>query len=241
MRTIMLLGWLLVPVLGAAYHYGPGQEKMRLDGAAATLAAADLRASQEDWDGAADRYDAALAQLPADRATDLRRARLERDKAWMNGGKLPEANTDLQAMVDELQADPGADAGTLNGARAALANAQYYVTWLMKLEGLPRDDWEPAIESSRQSFRLLAEQAERDGDAAAAKRHGEDIESAIRLARMDPSDLQGLPLPKQCQNCKSGNCNKPGKKPGKKEGQKPGEPKDSRAAGSGPPPDGAGS
>ena len=56
---------------------------------------------------------------------------------------------------------------------------------------------------------------------------------------MDPSALQGLALPKQCQNCKSGQCNKPGIKPGKKPGKQ--EKKDSRNAGAGPPPDGSGS
>ena len=237
MRTILLLGWLLVPVVGAAYHYGPGQEKMGLDDVAASLAEADACAGREYWDGAAARYDAALSQLPADRAADLRMARLERDKAWMNSGKLPEASADLQSLVDDIQADPKADSGLLKGARAALANSQYYITWLMKLEGMPRDDWEPEIESSRQSFRLLAEQAERDGDAKGVERNREDLESAIRLARMEPGDLQGLALPKQCQGCKSGNCNKPGRKKANSSGQ----PKDSRGAGSGPPPDGSGS
>ena len=237
MRTIMLLGWLLVPVVGAAYHYGPGQEQMRLDGAATTLADAQTCASQDDWAGAADHFDAALAQLPPDRTADLGQARLERAKAWMNSGKLPEAFNDLQAMVTDLQTDEKADPRLLADARAALANSQYYVTWLMKLEGRPRDDWEPEIESSRQTFRLLAEQATEAGDSSAVKQHSEDVESAIRLARMDPSDLQGLAPPKQCQGCKSGNCKKPGRKPG----MKPGKPQDSRGAGSGPPPDGAGS
>ena len=41
MRTLVLLGWLLVPVLFGAYHYGPGQEKLRLDDVAKVLAEAD--------------------------------------------------------------------------------------------------------------------------------------------------------------------------------------------------------
>ena len=235
----MLIGWLFVPVVGAAYHYGPGQAQIKLDTAATTLVDADRKAGDEDWAGAADGYDAVLNQLPAEQVGDIRQARLERDKAWMNSGKLAEAHTDLDAMVDELQADPKADASQLKGARSAMANSQYYVTWLMKLEGMPRDDWEPEIESSRQVYRLLAEQAEIEGDKAAVKQNTEDVESAIRLARMDPSDLQGLTLPKQCQGCKAGNCKKPGKKPGKNKGQS--SPKDSRGAGSGPPPDGSGS
>ena len=214
---------------------------MRLDDVAADLADADARAAAGDGAAAGAGYDAAMGRLPGERTADLRLARLERDKAWMTEGKLPEASADPQSLVADLQADPKADPQALREARAAYANSQYYMTWLMKLEGLPRDDWEPEIESSRQAFRLLAEQAERDGDAAGVERNREDLESAIRLARMEPGELQGLALPKQCQGCKSGNCNKPGNKPGKQPGNKPKDEKDSRKAGAGPPPDGSGS
>jgi hypothetical protein len=67
----------------------------------------------------------------------------------------------------------------------------------MRLEGYQREDWEPEIEAARQNFSLLAEQAEAGGDAAGARRHEEDLESAVRLARMDLAELQGLPLPSQ--------------------------------------------
>ena len=36
--------------------------------------------------------------------------------------------------------------------KSTLANAQYYITWLMRLEGHSRETWEPVIESSRQNF-----------------------------------------------------------------------------------------
>ena len=82
-------------------------------------------------------------------------------------------------------------------ARGALANAQYYTTWLMRLEGLSREEWEPEIEASRQNYKLLAEHAEEAGDEAAAEQARSDLESSIRLARMDLDELQGLPLPSQ--------------------------------------------
>jgi hypothetical protein len=232
MRTWLLLGWLLVPVGFGAYHYGPGQEKLRIDDVSQVLAEADHQASVDDWAGAAKLYEDAIGNLPADHLAEVRRIRLERDKAWMNAKKLPEANADLTALVAELQSDPKADPKVLTGARQAMANAQYYTTWLMKLEGLGRDEWEPQIESARQLYRLLAEQADNKDDAASSR---EDLESTIRLARMEPGDLQGWSIPKQCQNCKSGQCKKPGIKPGKQ------PKKDSRGAGSGLPPDGSGS
>ena len=129
--------------------------------------------------------------------------------------QLPEANAALRELVDQMQDDKTADPALRDEAREALANVQYYMTWLMRLEGLGADEWEPEIESARQTYRLLAEQAEAAGDQTAAKRHREDLESAIRLARLDVGELQGLDIPTQCQGCKSGQCKKPGKKPGK--------------------------
>ncbi len=46
MRTLFLLGWLMVPVVFGAYHYGPGQDRLRLDDAARTLSEADQLAAQ---------------------------------------------------------------------------------------------------------------------------------------------------------------------------------------------------
>jgi hypothetical protein len=97
--------------------------------------------------------------------------------------------------MDELQEDPGADPAVLAEARSTLANAQYYMTWLMRLEGEPRDVWEPEIEAARQNYRLLAEQADRQGNSQRARKCQEDLEAAVRLARMDLGELQGLPLP----------------------------------------------
>ena len=65
---------------------------------------------------------------------------------------------------------------------------------LMRLEGRAKEDWEPEIEGARQHYALLAQNS--TDEAERAKRH-EDLESAIRLARMDLGELQGLPLPSQ--------------------------------------------
>ena len=197
MRILFLTGWLLVPVIAAAWHYGPGQERMQLDRIASLLAQADQAANAQQWEQADELYEEALRVLPTDRVAEIRRVRLERAKAQMLAHKLPVAHQDLRDLVQELTSDPSADPQVLAEARSALANAQYYVTWLMRLEGYAREDWEPEIEASRQNFSLLAEQAEAKGDSAGAKKHEEDLESAIRLARMDLAELQGLPLPSQ--------------------------------------------
>jgi hypothetical protein len=197
MRTFLLVAWLMVPVIVGAWHYGPGQEHMLLDDVASVLKQADQYVAQQEWAEAVDRYDEALRMLPAENTRESRRIRLERAKAQMFARKLPEANADLKILVDELKEDEGAHPRLLAEARDALANSQYYMTWLLRLEGQPRDLWEPEIEASRQTYRLLAEHADAKGDAESAKKHREDLESAIRLARMDLSELQGLPLPSQ--------------------------------------------
>jgi hypothetical protein len=196
MRTLVLIGWLMVPLAVAAYHYGPGQDRLRLDDAAAQLAAADRHAADGEWAEAVAAYDDALRMLPAGHTSQAQRIRLERAKAQMLARQLPEAHADLQALADEVERD-GADPALRAQTRAALASAQYYMTWLMRLEGVARDLWEPEIEAARQNYRLLAEQAEAAGDTAAVARHQHDLESAIRLARLDLGELQGLPLPSQ--------------------------------------------
>jgi hypothetical protein len=197
MRTLLLVGWLLVPVGVGIWHYGPGQERMQLDTVAQVLARAERQATAGEWAEAAAQYDEALRNLPAGKVAEARRIRVERAKAQMNARLLPAAHEDLKTLVEEMRDDPGADTKVLADARSALANSQYYMTWLMRLEGQPRETWEPEIEGARQNYRLLAEEASARGDVAGAKKNREDLEASIRLARMELSELQGLPLPSQ--------------------------------------------
>jgi hypothetical protein len=197
MRLLFLTGWLLVLVIGAAWHFGPGQEGLQLDEANRHLVEAQKCAAAEQWAEADAAYDEALRLLPPGHQNEARVVRLEQAKARMLCHKLPTAHDDLKGLVDELKEDAAADPKVLAEARSALASAQYYMTWLLRLEGEPREVWEPEIEGARQSYRMLAEQAEQRGDADNARKSREDLEASVRLARMDLSDLQGLPLPSQ--------------------------------------------
>jgi len=205
MRTILLLAWCAAPIAGLAYHYGPGQERLVLDDVATTLARAETAVQDENWGEAVERYDEALKQLPADQTLTQRRLKLERAKAALHDSKLPTATADLSSLVEELQdanatrngADAATNAQLLRESREALANSQFYMTWLLRLEGKAREEWEPQIDAARQNYRLLAEDAQDRGDTAQQKRSQEDLESAIRLERAELQDLQGLPLPSQ--------------------------------------------
>ncbi len=211
MRRLLLFAWLLLPVAAGAYHYGPGQVELRTDAAASAAERAEALASEaraiaardgddaarSTWGSAVEAYGEALAALPPGHDAEGRALRLELAKARMFVSQLPEAHRDLIALVEEFDSLPDVHAAQAAEARAALANAQYYRTWLMRLEGAPREEWEPEIEAARQNYRLVAENAAARGDTQVAQVTEQDLESAVRLARMELSDLQGLPLPSQ--------------------------------------------
>ncbi|MEL6427760.1 MAG: hypothetical protein AAFZ87_04235 [Planctomycetota bacterium] len=201
MRKLFIVGWLMLPLGAWAYHEGPGQERMQLESVDAKLAEAKEAAADEDWKRAATLYDEALAEMP-ELETPLRRAaarriRLSSAKAKLQGSKLVEARRELSELVSDLGADEEAEVALLDEAREAYANAQYYWTWLMRVEGYTREDWEPEIEVARQNYRLLAERARERDDAQRAEAYLESLESTIQLARLDLDELQGLPLPNQ--------------------------------------------
>ena len=125
------------------------------------------------------------------------RIRVSSAKAKLEGSKLIEAEKELEALVDELAEMDASYADLLEEAKEGHANTKFYITWLMRLEGYQRSDWEPEIESARQAYGRLAEQARARGDEQRADEMLASLESAIKLARLDLDELQGLPLPSQ--------------------------------------------
>lgn len=197
MRLLLLTGWLLIPLGFYAWHMGPGQYYQAVDEAGRSTKHAQQLAAAGQHEEAVEAYSKALQYLPGSNKAESHKLRLERAKSQMLAKQLPEAHGDLKQLIEELQADPKSDDKLLAEARSTAANAQYYLTWLMRLEGMTREEWEPEIDSARATYKLLAEQAKDRGDLAELKRHQEDLESAVRLARMDLGELQGLPLPSQ--------------------------------------------
>lgn len=197
MRLLALTAWLLIPLGFYAWHMGPGQHHQAVDQAGKAIALGQKLALENNHAGAVEAYSDALAKLPAEKKAETYKLRLERAKSQMLAKQLPEAHEDLKQLVEQLQADPQADEKLLSEARSTAANSQYYLTWQMRVEGMGREDWEPEIDSARATYKLLAEQAIERGDTASARKHQEDLESAIRLARMDLGELTGLPLPSQ--------------------------------------------
>lgn len=198
-KTILFCIWLLVPVVLLAYHYGPGQSRLAMDRAAGKIAEARAFEAQEDWDSASAAWSEALAATPMDQSAARFQLRLAQARTRLWTGDLPEAITDLEALLTEAQRS-GAGKEFQTELRATLAGGQYYEGWLMRLEGAAADEWLQPVEGARQNFRLLAENT---SDAKLAADYKMNLEATIRLARMDLSELQGQPLPKKCSGCKN--------------------------------------
>lgn len=197
MRILLLMLWLLVPVGVLAYHFGPGQAQLQMDSVAAILESARAEVEAEHWGAAQAAFEQAFSQTPETETRLRQELRLEICKAQMLNRQLPTAHDSLLGLMEELSSDAAAPETLVRDVRTALASSQYYLTWLLRLEGQPRERWEPEIEAARQNYTLLAEQAAADGDPGSLKLRKEDLESAVRLARMDLGELQGLPLPSQ--------------------------------------------
>ncbi|GAA5494708.1 hypothetical protein SAMN02745181_3008 [Rubritalea squalenifaciens DSM 18772] len=183
--------WLILPLLGVAYHYGPGQKLLALDKVDDLLEQSDQQLEEENWSEAIELLNDALAKLPKDETEAAQQIKLQIAKAKMMDAKLPEARADLAALVQEINDNPTASEQLKEDALSSLANARYYMTYLMKLEGRPDSDWEPEIEAARQEYKLLAQ------NSSTADKHLLDLEASIRLARATPRELYGLPLPSQ--------------------------------------------
>jgi hypothetical protein len=194
MKIALITFWLLLPLGFAAWHFGPGQSLLKRDDANDLIKKAELALQKEHYTEAIKHWSDAIGKLTKEDTTLSRRLELEIAKAKMLNQKLPEAREELAGLMTRLDEDPGADPGLRDETRAALASSRYYMTYLMKLEGLPDAAWEPEIEAARQEYKLLAENA---GDSALAKASADDLEAAIRLARVDPAELYGLPIPSQ--------------------------------------------
>ncbi len=200
MKKWLISIWMMLPLVALGYHFAVGETHQQMDAIGGHLRTARSLALQTQWSAAVAEFETALESLPEDADSTRRELRLELAQAKMNASRLPEAHEDLKKLLDEMLAktehQPD-DAEFENRVRESLASSQYYMTWLMRLEGLPRDEWEPEIESARQNYRLLAERADETGRSDQKKTQLENLEASIKLARLDLSDLQGLPIPSQ--------------------------------------------
>ncbi len=197
MRILLIVAWLFAGLGGVIYHFGPGQEKLEVDRVNGLLQKARSSVDQQTWPEAVKLFDDVLAEMPVDKKKETHAVVLEKAKAQMMAAELPKARASLQQLLAEVREDKDADPKFVAKVQSTLANSMYYMTWLMRLEGQPEEAWRPEIEAARQHYTQLTKDAKEMGDQELVNTSLEDLESSIRLARMDLSELQGLPLPSQ--------------------------------------------
>ena len=234
-RTGLLMAIIALPIVALAFHFGPGQRLEQRERAGELLRLARDAVQREEWPTALERYREAEAALPVgDSTTRWTIRRLAADARFW-GGDLPGAMADLEALLEDVLRGGSADVKQAREVRHDLASANYYAAWLMRLEGTPTEEWTLAADEARQHFRLLAETGVRQ-DVPEAEAHQKDLEAAVRLARMDLSELQAQPLPRKCGGCKNvgqrcraqrlAKCKGKGKGKGKGEGTGKGDIRD---------------
>ena len=236
-KNLLIFLWALAPVALLAYHFGPGQAGLAREEAKANIQAALDFEAKKQWQQAIDAYNDALDALPDTETAKRQQLQLARANARIYVGELPEAMLSMEHLLDETAR--GDDSELESKVRSSLASAQYYTGWLMRLELAEKEEWKEPLEKARQNFRLLAEQTAKT-DAKASEDHQKNLEAVVRLARMDLSEVQALPLPKKCE----GNKNVCSKCRGQKKSNKPKAMKkkeDARGASVGKRPDGKGS
>jgi hypothetical protein len=195
-----LYAWLLLPVALLAYHFGPGQASRQRDEIARQLSLAAQAEQREDWNAARRAYAQALSHLPGANTRLRNGVRVAQAKARMYSGEIVEAIGDLKILLAEIDV-PGADPTLRDDVRDTLGTAEYYVGWLMRLEGAPPEEWSAEVENARQHFHLLSQDTS-EVTPASASQYQQNLEAAIRLSRIELSELRGLPLPKFCLSCR---------------------------------------
>ncbi len=178
-------------------------------------------AAAKDWKLAAERYEEVLTAIGDASPADATSARWAKAHASVRAGDIWAGIEDLELLVDELEAAPVVDRPLARAAREELATAYYYGARLLRLSGMPAQEWRVESGKARQHFRYLTEQAKQDSandSAASAANFQRNLELVLNLEQATLVDLQGKPLPKDSP--RAGSCKNPGKKPSKKKGQK---------------------
>lgn len=173
----------------------------------------------EAWKATAERFQDVLSMLGDVSPREARDIRWAKARANVRAGEIWTGIEDLEALVTELDATPKTDSALARAAREELATAYYYGARLLRLSGMPAQEWRIESSKARQHFRYLAERelansAGTGADTAAATNYQRNLELVLNLEQSNLVELQGKPLPKESPRVgKMGN--RPGRQPGK--------------------------
>ena len=212
MRSLLLVCWILAAIGGILFHLGPGQEFAATDQLSSMLDHAYHDALAGDHQEAFELYDHVLQTLPPEETLAVARVRLEKAKVLLESGSIAQAHHELSELNQIIEVEKDVPVPFQYEVQSALAATEFYGTWAMRLEGVPKDSWLPFVESARQRFRYLSEIPHPEDVRPAPVLDRQNLEVAIRLERMTEDELQGMPLPPPVRMALSGS--KTGSTPG---------------------------
>jgi hypothetical protein len=249
--------WWIAPVIVLFLHFGPGQRLLRIERAAEfqrrankleheaqsaqdrayelhlALAAAAATEAEESayetasiaWKAVADELSKAIDALGVDEDRELESVRISRARALVRSGDVWGGISELETIVQRHATSHGEDH---TQARSELATAYYYAARLLRLSGMPAQEWMIESGLARQNFKYLAEgAAESNLSAEESLVHQRNLELVLNLEQSDRSELMGKPLPRNSPG-QGQQGNRPG--PGRKS-KRPPEQRDGRGAG----------
>ncbi len=184
------------------------------------------------WKNTADQFEDVLATLGEAAPSESQNIRLAKARASVRAGEIWTGIDDFESLVSELDDAPEHDKVLARAAREELATAYYYGARLLRLSGMPPQEWRVESGNARQQFRYLAERevenAAGNSDAtAAATNYQRNLELVLNLEQSSLVELQGKPLPKDSPRI--GKCENRSFCKGKKPKSKPGPKKDGRS------------
>ncbi len=195
-------------------------------GAAEEKAYAD---AAKAWKVAADRYGEVHTALGETSPELDRSVRCARARALVRSGEIWTGIGELEGLLEELDTNGQGGTPVARGSREELATAYYYGARLLRLSGMPAQEWQVESGKARQQFRYLAENAREKGAEEASVAYQRNLELVLNLEQSSLVEIQGKPLPKDSPRT-SNNANRPCSNC-KKKGPKPPQKKDGRGAG----------
>lgn len=191
----------------------------------------------EQWKETATRYQEVLTAL--DNAagdaspSDSQHVRWAMARANVRAGEVWSGIEGLEQLLADSESAQSPDPALAQAAREELAGAYYYGARLLRLSGMPVQEWRVESGKARQHFRYLAEQNLSSSDPellANSRDQQRNLELVLNLEQSSLAELQGKPLPRSSPH--PGNCNNGNRKGANKSGKKPGLRKnDARDAG----------
>lgn len=187
-------------------------------------------AAAAKWKAVADSLGHVENALGSESPESARKIRWAQARASVRSGEIWTGIDELEALVDEIEADASGDQSLAMSCREELATAYYYGARLLRLSGMPAQEWMIESGKARQQFRYLAEQSEgSDATDEAKVNHQRNLELVLNLEQSTLMELQGRALPKQspksaCEGNRNACMNK-------KKTKRPPNKKDGRGAG----------